>query len=294
MASIIDSPATQPPATLPDDFKLTRRGASAAIAAGYAILATAADADPITTSTTGLIIEDVAMAGGLPGHVARPAKPGTYPAVIVVSEIFGVHQWIKDVCRRFAQAGYVAIAPSFFYRADPDNTLPSVTVMADVMKVVATAKLDQQMADVKTTVAWLATQKFAASGRTAITGFCWGGSVVWMAASQVPGLKAGAAWYGRLSGGVDTSRPYPLTSVADIAIPVIGLYGGLDRGIPVADVNAMNAALKASSNPKAKASAITLYPEADHGFLADYRPSYNAAAANDAWGRLMAHFKANV
>lgn len=289
MATQID-----PPATLPDDYKLTRRGASAAIAAGYAALATAADADPITTPTTGLIIEDVTMPGGLPGHVARPARPGSYPAVIVVSEIFGVHQWIKDVCRRFAQAGYVAVAPGFFFRADPQNKIVSLTEMADIRTIVNTAGLDQQMADVKTTLAWLGTQKFAAKGRTAITGFCWGGAVTWMAAAQVPGLKAGGAWYGRLSGGTDTTRPYPLTSVNQITIPVLGLYGALDRGIPVADVEAMNAALKASPNPKAKASRIELYPQADHGFLADYRPSYNEPAAKDAWAKLMAHFKANV
>ncbi len=283
-----------PPATLPDDYSLTRRGAAAAIAAGYAVLASAADADPIVTPTTGLIIEDVTMGGGLPGHVARPAKAGTYPAVIVVCEIFGVHQWIKDVCRRFAQAGYVAVAPGFFYRADAENRIVSLTEMSAVREIVNTAGLDQQMGDVKTTVAWLAAQPFAARGRTAITGFCWGGAVTWMAAAQVPGLKAGGAWYGRLSGGTDTSRPYPLTSVDKLGAPVLGLYGGKDRGIPVSDVEAMNAALKASPNPNASASRIELYPDADHGFLADYRPSFNEAAAKDAWAKLMAHFKQHV
>lgn len=283
-----------PPATLPDDYSLTRRGAAKALAAGYAVLATAADADPITTPGTGLIIEDVTMAGGLPGYVARPAAKGPHPAVIVVSEIFGVHEWIKDVCRRFAQAGYVAVAPNFFFRADPENTLPTLTEMTDVRKIVATAGLDQQMGDVKTSVAWLGEQSFAAKGRTGITGFCWGGAVVWMAAALVPGIKAGGAWYGRLSGGDDTSRPYPMTSVEQLKAPVLGLYGGQDRGIPVSDVEAMNAALTAAKNPVAKASHVVLYPDANHGFLADYRPSYSEADGKDAWARLLAHFKANI
>lgn len=283
-----------PPATLPDDYSLTRRGAAKAIAAGYAVLATAADADPVRTPETGLMIENVTMAGSLPGYVARPKAKGAYPAVIVVSEIFGVHEWIKDVCRRFAQAGYVAVAPNFFYRADPENTPPTLTEMTDVRKIVATAGLDQQMADVKTSMAWLAGRSFAAKGRTGITGFCWGGSVVWMASALVPGIKAGGAWYGRLSGGTDTSRPYPLTSVENLKAPVLGLYGGKDRGIPVSDVETMAAALAAAANPVAKASAVVLYAEADHGFLADYRPSYSEPAARDAWAKLLAHFKANV
>jgi carboxymethylenebutenolidase len=283
-----------PPATLPDDYRLSRRGAAAALAAGYAVLATAADAEPITTPTDGLVIEDIVMAGGLPGHVVRPAAAGRHPAVIVVSEIFGVHQWIRDICRRLARAGYVAVAPGFFHRADPGNTLPALTDMTAVRAIVATAGLDLQMADVRTTLAWLAAQPFAAPGRTAITGFCWGGAVTWMSAILVPGIKAGGAWYGRLSGGDDTSRPYPLTAVDQIKCPVLGLYGALDRGIPVSDVEAMNKALAASPNPQAKASRIKLYADADHGFLADYRPSFNAAAATDAWGLLLAHFKAHV
>ncbi|WP_416908127.1 MAG: dienelactone hydrolase family protein [Polymorphobacter sp.] len=280
------------PATLPDDFVLTRRGAAAAIAAGYAVLATAVDAEPIITPDTGLTTGMVTMGGGLPGYVARPEGDGSHPAVIVVSEIFGVHEWIKDVCRRLAQAGYVAVAPNFFYRADPENALPTLTEMTEVRKIVATAELDQQMADVKTTVDWLAAQPFAASGRTGITGFCWGGAVVWMAAAMVPGLKAGVAWYGRLTGSDD--RPYPLTSVETLKAPVVGLYGGLDRGIPTSDVEKMGAALASAANPVAKASAVNLYGEANHGFLADYRPSYNEAAAKDAWDRMMAHFKANI
>lgn len=284
----------QPPATLPDDYTLSRRGAAKAIAAGYSILATAADADPIITSTSGLIIEDVTMAGGLPGHVARPAKPGTYPAVIVVCEIFGVHQWIKDICRRLAKAGYVAVAPGFFYRADSQNKIVALTDMAAVRAIVNTAGLDQQMADVKTTVAWLAKQKYAATGRAAITGFCWGGAVTWMAAAKVPGIKAGAAWYGRLSGGADTSRPYPLTSIEALRVPVLGLYGGKDRGIPLNDVKAMSAALEASTNPSAKASRLLVYANADHGFLADYRPSYSEADSKDAWDMMMSFFKQHV
>jgi carboxymethylenebutenolidase len=283
---------SETPATLPDDFVLTRRGAAGAIAAGYAALATAVDAAPITTPDKGLTTGMVMMGDGLPGYVARPEGVGADPAVIVVSEIFGVHEWIKDVCRRLAQAGYVAVAPNFFYRADPANTLPTLTEMTAVRAIVATAGLDQQMGDVETTVDWLAEQPFAAMGRNGITGFCWGGGVVWMAAATVPGLKAGAAWYGRLTGSDD--RAYPLTSVEALKAPVMGFYGGLDRGIPASDVEKMGEALAAADNPTAKASAVTLYDDANHGFLADYRPSYNEQAGADAWAKMMAHFEANI
>ena len=279
---------TRPEGTLPEDLHFSRRSLAALIAAGYAAAAVSAEAAPIATGADGLAIENVVMPGGLPGYVARPTGKGKFPAVIVVNEVFGVHEWIKDVCRRLAHAGHVAIAPGFFHRNDPDNTLATLTEFPPIMKIVAAAGNEQVMGDVSTTLDWLARQPFVDGKRLAITGFCWGGSVVWMAAAKFPQLKAGAAWYGRLKGSptATEARQYPIDIAGSLKAPVLGLYGALDKGIPVADVEAMQAALKGPSS-------IKLYPNSDHGFLADYRPSYNPVDGPDAWARMLAHFKAN-
>lgn len=283
---------TRPEGTLPEDLHITRRSLAALIAAGYAAAAVSADAEPITTSANGLIIETVIMATGLPGYVARPAGKGKHPAVIVVNEVFGVHEWIKDICRRLAQLGYVAIAPGFFHRNDRGNTLATTTDFPTIMKIVAEARNDQVMGDVSTTLDWLGKQAFVDGKRLAITGFCWGGGVVWMAAAKFPQLKAGAAWYGRIKGspGTTEARQYPIDIAGSLKAPVLGLYGGLDKGIPAADAEAMQAALVAAG---AKGSSIKLYPNSDHGFLADYRPSFNPVDGPDGWARMLAHFKAN-
>jgi len=270
---------------------INRRSAATMIAAGYAAAAVASHAAPITTAADGLDVSTAKASDGLPLYVVRPSTPGPHPAVILVSEIFGQHEYIRDVARRLARAGYVAVAPSFFFRADPDNKIAAMTDYPAIFKVVDTATYDQQMADVGRTLDWLAAQRFVAKGRTAITGFCWGGTVVWSAAARFPAIKAGGAWYGRLKGA--EGRPWPLTSVNDLKAPVLGLYGEKDNGIPLADVEAMNKALAASANPAAKASHIRVYEGADHGFHADYRPSYKADAAADAWTRVLAHFKAH-
>ncbi|WP_310476732.1 dienelactone hydrolase family protein [Sandarakinorhabdus sp.] len=277
---------TRPEGTESDDLTLSRR--AVLIAAGYAAFDVGANAEPVKTPEDGLISGWETLPGGLPAFVARPAGKGKHAAVIVVNEIFGVHEWIKDVCRRFAKAGYVAIAPEFFFRGDPDKTLAKLTDFTAIRAIVAKAGNEQVMGDVKTTLDWLGTQKFVHAKKVAITGFCWGGAVTWMAAARFPELKAGGAWYGRLKGDPGTEgRKWPMEVVADLKAPVLGLYGALDKGIPVADVEAMQAKLKGSK------SSIMLYKDADHGFLADYRPSYNAAAGTDAWDRLLAHFKAS-
>ncbi len=283
---------TRPEGTLPQDLHINRRSMAALIAAGYAAIATTADAAAITTPADGLTIDSVVMPGGLPGYVARPAAKGKYPGVIVVNEVFGLHEYIKDICRRFAAAGYVAIAPEFFHRNDPDRKLAATMDFPFIMKIVGEAKNDQVMGDVSTTLDWLGKQAFVAKNRLAITGFCWGGGVVWMACAKFPQLKAGTAWYGRLAppkpgAPITDVRQYPLDLAYQLKAPVLGLYGALDKGIPVSDVEAMQAALNGSK------SQIILYPDADHGFHADYRPSYNAADAKDGWARLLAHFKAN-
>jgi carboxymethylenebutenolidase len=277
---------TRPEGTEAEDLALSRRAVLAA--AGYAVFDIAAQAEPITTPAEGLITGWETLPGGLPAFVARPSAKGKHPAVIVVNEIFGVHEWIKDVCRRFAKAGYVAIAPEYFFRGDPDKTLPTLKDFPAIRAIVAKAGLEQVMGDTKTTLDWLGTQKFVNAKKLAITGFCWGGGITWMAAARFPQLKAGGAWYGGLKGNPGPeNRRFPMDVVDDLKAPVLGLYGALDKGIPVADVEAMQAKLKGTK------SSIILYPDADHGFLADYRPSYNSAAGKDAWERLLKHFKAN-
>jgi carboxymethylenebutenolidase len=277
---------TRPEGTEAEDLALSRR--AVLLAAGYAAFDIAASAEPITTPADGLITGWETLPGGLPAFVARPDGEGKHPAVIVVNEIFGVHEWIKDVCRRFAKAGYVAVAPEYFFRGDPEKTLPTLKDFTAIRAIVAKAGLEQVMGDTKTTLDWLAGQGFVNKKKLAITGFCWGGGITWMAASRFPELKAAGAWYGGLKGNPGPEgRKFPMDVVAELKSPVLGLYGALDKGIPVADVEAMQAKLAGSK------SQIILYPNADHGFLADYRPSYNAAAGQDAWGRLLAHFKAN-
>ncbi len=277
---------TRPDGTEAADLALSRR--AVLLAAGYAAFDIAAQAEPIRTPADGLVTGWETLPGGLPAYVARPAAAGKHPAVIVVNEIFGVHEWIQDVCRRFARAGYVAVAPEYFFRGDPDKSLPKLTDFTAIRAIVAKAGHEQVMGDTKTTLDWLGAQAFVAASRIGITGFCWGGAVTWMAAARFPALKAGGAWYGRIKGEPGAEgRKWPIEVAGELKAPVLGLYGALDKGIPVADVEAMQAAIRGTK------SSIILYPQADHGFLADYRPSYNAAAGADAWAKLLAHFKAN-
>ena len=267
----------------PEDFHLSRRSAVSMFFAGYALAAVAADAAPITTPADGLLIEEALIPNGaskpLPAYVARPKGKGRHAAVVVVNEIFGVHEYIKDICRRLAREGYVAVAPEFFYRSGVD--LPALKDIAQIRPIVAQAGVEQVDGDVRATTAWLKQQAFTKPAAIGITGFCWGGSVVWRAAMVDPDVKAGVAWYGQLK---------PLVARAgELKAPVLGLYGALDQGIPQTDVEAMRAALKAAAKP----AAIVVYPDAPHGFHADYRESYREADAKDGWARLLRHFRAN-
>lgn len=276
---------TRPEGPEPQDFHLTRRGAVASMFfAGYAIAALDADAKPITTPEDGLVIEEVTIPNGapkpLPAYVARPKGNARHATIIVTNEIFGIHAYIKDICRRLAKLGYVAVAPDYFYRAGV--SLPELTDIAQIRPIVAQATPDQVDGDVRAVTTWIKAQKYAAPGKIGITGFCWGGAVVWRTAMVNPDVKAGVAWYGQLK---------PLIARAgELKAPVLGLYGALDKGIPQTDVDAMKAALKAAGK---KGSDIRVYADAEHGFHADYRPSYNEADAKDGWARMLAHFRAN-
>jgi len=297
MAAHIPS-LTRPEGSHPDDFKVSRRGIAGLMFSGYAAYALSAEAQPIHTDEVGLLIDNITISDASdaqPAYVARPAVRGRYPAIIVVSEVFGIHDYIRDICRRLAHLGYVAIAPAFFFRADPQNTLATTNDFAVIQKIVATAHNDQVMGDVGATLDWLEAQSFVDRKRIAITGYCWGGAVVWMSVDRYPALKAGIAWYGRLSPPTpgtfmsDDRRKWPLELTGELHTPVLGLYGGLDKGIPPADIEKMRSALKAAGQTE---DDLVVYPDAQHGFHADYRSSYNKAAAEDGWVRMLAFLKA--
>ncbi len=279
------------------NFDPTRRSIAASLFfAGYAPAALSSCANPVATPGDELVVEDVHVAGAegynLPAYVARPSAPGRRAAIIVVNEIFGIHDYIKDVCRRFAREGFVAIAPDYFDRAGDPAPL---TDFAQIREIVATANHEQVMADTRGATAGLRAQNFVKGDAIGITGFCWGGTVVWMAAAQIPEIKAGVAWYGRLvrpapgSWGAEEDRPWPYDIAATIHAPVLGLYAENDRGIPLDSVENMRAALSAADNPTG--SEIVVYPGAQHGFHADSRESYNAEAAADGWARALAWFR---
>ena len=271
------------------DLDLSRRRVALALAGGYAVAAFSAEAEPIHTDEQGLITATVNVQAAdrkIPAYLARPAAKGKHPVVFVNTEIFGVHEWIKDVCRRLAQAGYVAIAPDLFVRAGDPSKL---TDMQAVMKIVVAQPEAQVLGDTDATLKYLAAQPYADMKRLGTTGFCWGGGAVWRDCETHSQFKAGVAWYGPLKAGAYPRTP-PLDAVKDLKCPVLGLYGGQDRGIPQADVDAMKAALKAAGKT---GSDIIVYPNAQHGFLADYRPSYSATDAPDAWAKMLAFFKKN-
>ena len=287
---------TRPEGTEARDLDLSRRGLAAAIFGGYAVYAFSAEAAPITTDAVGLITETVMLAPSdriIPAYVARPDAKGRFPVVVVVSEVFGVHEYIRDTCRRLAKLGYVAIAPDFFIRAGDPSVISDFN---EIRRIVAAVSDAQVMGDLGATVRFLKSQKYVDKGHMAITGFCWGGAIAWLACERSKDFKAGAAWYGRLSPPKpgeflgEADRQWPIQLVGDLKAPVLGLYAGKDTGIPVADVEAMRVALIAA---KKKGSEIVVYPQSQHGFHADYRTSYDAQAAADGWSRMLAHFAAN-
>ena len=247
----------------------------------------------VKTDSAGLVAGEVTInVGGfkMPAYRAAPAGRTGLPVVLVTSEIFGVHEHIADVARRFAKAGYFAIAPELFVRQGDAGSYGEIgKLVAEVINKVPDA---QVMGDLDATLAW-AKAEGADTSRSGITGFCWGGRITWLYAAHNPQIKAGVAWYGRLAAASNPLMPkHPVDVVATLNGPVLGLYGGNDPGIPQATVETMKLAL-ASGSAAAKKSEFVVYPDAPHAFHADYRPSYRKDAADDGWKRCLAWFKAH-
>lgn len=261
------------------------------LAAGFALAVQPVSAQTITTDTDGLTAGEVKVPvkdGQVPAYRAMPDKGGQFPTVLVVQEIFGVHEHIKDVCRRFAKLGYFAIAPEMYAR---QGDVSGLTNFQEIRKIVEKVPDAQVMSDLDAAVAYAKGTGKADTSKLAITGFCWGGRIVWLYAAHNSDLKAGVAWYGRLRGDKTELQPaYPIDLAAKVKAPILGLYGGADQGIPVATVEQMREALKAAGNTSAE---IVVYPDTPHAFYADYRPSYRKEQADDGWKRLQAWFKKN-
>ena len=270
--------------------EITRRNfiATATLATGFALAVQPISANAIATDAKGLIAGAVKIpvsGGEIPAYRAQPATGEKFPIVLVIQEIFGVHEHIQDVCRRFAKLGYVAIAPELFVRQGDVSKLSSID---EIRPIVAKVPDAQVLSDLDATVNWAVKSAKGKADKVGITGFCWGGRITWLYAAHNPKVKAGVAWYGRLVGDVTKLQPkYPVDIASTLSVPVLGLYGGKDTGIPLNTVEQMRDRLKSSSSK----SEIIVYPDAPHAFFADYRPSYRQKEARDGWKRLWVWFK---
>ncbi len=271
-----------------------RRFVRTAVGSGFAAATLPIAAQTVVkTDDAGLVAGEVTIPVGefkMPAYRAAPANRTNAPVVLVVSEIFGVHEYIADVARRFAKAGCFAIAPELFVRQGDATSYGEIgKLIAEVISKVPDA---QVMADLDASVAWARTQG-ADTGKVGVTGFCWGGRITWLYAAHSPAVKAGVAWYGRVVGQGNPLQPKnPVDVAAGLHGPVLGLYGEKDTGIPLDGVEQMKRAL-AAGGAAAKKSEFVVYPDAPHAFHADYRPSYRQAAAEDGWKRCLAWFKAH-
>jgi len=270
----------------------SRRGfMMTSLVAGFTMAVSRVEAQTITTDTNGLTAGETKIKvkdGEIPAYQAMPASGGPFPTVLVVQEIFGVHEHIKDMARRFAKLGYMAVAPELYAR---QGDMSKVTDLDGARAVMAKVPDAQVMSDLDATVEHMKASGKGNTDKLCITGWCWGGRVVWQYSAHSPLLKAGVAWYGVLSGPTNEMRTkHPLDMVKDLKAPVLGLYAANDQSIPVADVEKMQAALKGAGGADAK-SEIVIYDGAQHGFNADYRPSYKKDAAEDGWKRLQEWFK---
>jgi carboxymethylenebutenolidase len=280
-------------ATIPAVDFTRRRIPVTTLSTGFALAVRPIEAQTaITTDTTGLVAGEIKIPvkdGEIPAYRALPDREGSFPVVLVVQEIFGVHEHIKDVCRRFAKQGYLAIAPELYAR---QGDVSQMTDFTEIREVVSRVPDAQVMSDLDAAVEYAGKTGKGDTKRLAITGFCWGGRIVWLYAAHNPSVKAGAAWYGRLVADPNAPRnplqpTFPRDVAATLTVPVLGLYGGQDQGIPLTTVEQMRAKLEEGSS----SSEIVVYPDAPHAFHADYRPSYRKEAAEDGWQRLLAWFK---
>ncbi|HET7909958.1 MAG TPA: dienelactone hydrolase family protein [Nitrospira sp.] len=264
-----------------------RRFLVATLATGFALAVRPTRAAMIVTDSKGLKAGEIGIPtsdGVIPAYRAMPSEGGPFPVVLVVQEIFGVHEHIKDVCRRLAKSGYLAVAPELYARQGDVSSLAEID---EIRKIVAKVPDAQVMSDLDAAVAWAKGSGNGNLDQLGITGFCWGGRIVWLYAAHSAQLKAGVAWYGRLIGKASELQPaHPLEMATRLKAPVLGLYGGNDQGIPLETVEQMQKALTGASSP----STIIVYPDAPHAFYADYRASYRREPAEDGWRRLLAWF----
>ncbi|MBS9395935.1 MAG: dienelactone hydrolase family protein [Dolichospermum sp. OL01] len=270
--------------------EITRREfiATAALTTGFALAVQPVSAKVITTDTKGLIAGAVKIPvkdGEIPAYRAQPDKGENFPIVLVIQEIFGVHEHIQDVVRRFAKLGYLAIAPELFIRQGDVSKLSNID---EIRPIVSKVPDTQVLSDLDDIVTWAGKSAKGNADRLGITGFCWGGRITWLYAAHNPQVKAGVAWYGRVVSNATELQPtHPVDIAAELKVPVLGLYGGQDTGIPLDTVEQIREKLKCSSSK----SEIIVYPDAPHAFFADYRPSYRENEAKDGWQRLQKWFK---
>ena len=267
----------------------TRRGfVVTSLASGFALAVQPVSAETIKTDTEGLEAGEVKIPvkdGEMPAYRAAPKKGENFPVILVVQEIFGVHEHIKDICRRLAKLGYLAIAPELYAR---QGDVSKLTAFPDILKIVNKVPDAQVMSDLDAAAAWAKKSGKGNIEKLGATGFCWGGRIVWLYAAHNPELKAGVAWYGRIVGKADELHPkHPIDLAASLKAPVLGLYGGADDGIPNDTVEQMKKAVKEAKQP----SEIVLYPDTPHGFHADYRPTFRQKEAEDGWKKLQEWFK---
>ncbi len=257
------------------------------VAAGYALAARPVRADAIQTDATGLVAGMVSIpteSGAMPAYRAQPEAGESFLVVLLVHEIFGVHEYIRDVSRRLAKAGYLAVAPDLYRRHGDVSKLESIDAVLEVVKRVPDAGV---LADLDASLAWAA-RNGGDTGRAVITGFCWGGRIVWLYSAHNPDLRAGVAWYGRLVGAEREETPtHPIDVASREHRPVLGLYGGADKGIPDETVFEMRKKLVAAGGD----TEILVFPAAPHGFHADYRQSYRPLAAAEGWRRMLEWFE---
>lgn len=272
------------------DTRITRRE-FIVTGLGYAAAVSPITAWAVSTPQEGLTAGDTEIPVGkekMPAYLAMPNAKGPFPCVIVIQEIFGIHEYIKDVCRRFAKEGYLAVAPSLYFRQGDATKITEIPkILSDIVSKVKQA---QVMTDLDAVEVWLVKNAQADVRRLGVTGFCWGGNATWMYCNHNPRVKAGVAWYGRVTGDKSETNPkYPVEIAPELKVPVLGLYGEKDNGIPLESLDKMKEALKKGKSH----SEIVVFPGAEHGFHADYRPSYNERAAKEGWQKALAWFKKN-